>query len=179
MLVQGSNLIAKIFSNDTTLIYRHLGPFPGLLKFIQINLFYHWTKTVACRSPVVLSDLWKDSSSRKVDFSASRKCLRIRALVDLTSPTALIVLWQECRPLTSWWWFVLHTVSLWRVAADFKELAGVFCTPQLVLCEEIGNFLIFSRQICSENSSLPENCSYSIWLFQLDFLLGFSCEPSP
>jgi hypothetical protein len=47
------------FSNDTTFtsIYRHLGPFPGLLKFIQKNLFYQLTKTVACRSPVVLFDL--------------------------------------------------------------------------------------------------------------------------
>jgi hypothetical protein len=45
------------FSNDTALIYRHLGSFPGLLKFIQKNLFYQQTKTVAWRSPVVLSDL--------------------------------------------------------------------------------------------------------------------------
>jgi hypothetical protein len=30
-------------------------------------------------SPVILSELQKDSSLRKVDFSASSKCLRIRA----------------------------------------------------------------------------------------------------
>jgi hypothetical protein len=36
------------------------------------------TKNVIRLIPVVLSDLWKDSSFRKVDFSASSKCLRIR-----------------------------------------------------------------------------------------------------
>jgi hypothetical protein len=79
MQVQGFNLIVLIFSNDTTLIYRHLDHFPGLSKFIQKNLFYQQTKTVACTSPVVLSDLCKGSSPRKVGFSASSKCLRIWA----------------------------------------------------------------------------------------------------
>ncbi len=41
--------------NDKTLYYRHLDHFSGLLKFIEESL--HKTKTVACRSPVVLSDL--------------------------------------------------------------------------------------------------------------------------
>ncbi len=66
--------------NDKTLHYRLLDHLSGLLKCIQKNIFYHQTTTIACPNPVVLSDLWKDSSSRKVDFSASRKCLRIRAL---------------------------------------------------------------------------------------------------
>jgi hypothetical protein len=39
------------------------------------------TKTVTCPSPVVHSDLWKDSSLLKVDFSACSKCFSIRARV--------------------------------------------------------------------------------------------------
>ncbi len=67
--------------NDKTLNYRFLDHLSGLLKFIQKNLFSQQTNTIACQNPVVLSDLWKDSSSRKVDFSAYSKCLRIRAQV--------------------------------------------------------------------------------------------------
>ncbi len=66
--------------NDKTLNYRYLDHFLGLLKFIQKNIFYQQTKATACINPVVLSDLWKDSSLRKVDFSASSKCYRIWAL---------------------------------------------------------------------------------------------------
>jgi hypothetical protein len=66
--------------NDKTLNYRHLDHFSGLLKFIQKFFFYRQTKTSRTNPVVpVLSDLWKDSSLRKVDFSASSKCLRIRA----------------------------------------------------------------------------------------------------
>ncbi len=67
--------------NDKTLDYRLLDHLSGLLKCIQKNLLYQQTTTIACPNPVVLSDLWKGGSSRKVDFSASSKCLRIRAPV--------------------------------------------------------------------------------------------------
>ncbi len=60
--------------NDKTLNCRLLGHLSGLLKCIQKNLFCQQTTTIACPNPVVLSDLWKDGSSRKVDFSASSKC---------------------------------------------------------------------------------------------------------
>jgi hypothetical protein len=44
--------------------------------------------SVAYRSPDVLSDLWKDSSLRKVDFfSASSKCLGVRTLFQSPLPT--------------------------------------------------------------------------------------------
>jgi hypothetical protein len=55
--------------NDKTLNKRLLDHLSGLLKCIQKNLFYQQTKTKACLNPVVLSDLWKDGSSQKVDFS--------------------------------------------------------------------------------------------------------------
>jgi hypothetical protein len=44
------------FLNDKTLNDRLLDHFSGLLKFIQKNLFYQPTKTIACTNPVVLSD---------------------------------------------------------------------------------------------------------------------------
>ncbi len=52
--------------------------FSGLLKFIKNNLLYHLTKTVTCTSPVVLSDLWKDSSLWKVDFSKRAVFSKVR-----------------------------------------------------------------------------------------------------
>ncbi len=58
--------------------------FGQLLFFYSIypsEFFQQHTKAVTWLRPVVLSDLWKDSSSSKVNFSASSKCLRIRALV--------------------------------------------------------------------------------------------------
>jgi hypothetical protein len=51
------------------------------LFFLQ-NSFYNQQKIEATVSPAVHSDLWKDSSPRKVDFSSSTKCLRIRAQND-------------------------------------------------------------------------------------------------
>jgi hypothetical protein len=42
---------------------------------------YNTQKILATVSPAVHYDLWKDSSPWKVDFSASSKCLRIRAQV--------------------------------------------------------------------------------------------------
>jgi hypothetical protein len=60
----------------------YLELFGKLLFFylINIRIFENNTKKCSCLSPVVFFDLWKDSSSWKVDFSASSKCLRIRAL---------------------------------------------------------------------------------------------------
>ncbi len=42
--------------NDKTLNYRHLDHFFRFVNFTEKNLFYH-KKTVACKSPIVLSDL--------------------------------------------------------------------------------------------------------------------------
>jgi hypothetical protein len=79
--VQGFSLIVMVF-----LLIKHL--IIGLLfKSVQIYLkeyFLSFKKNCSLyTSPVVLSDLCKDSSWRKVDFSASSKCLRIRAQVFL------------------------------------------------------------------------------------------------
>ncbi len=49
------------------------------------------TKIVAAVSPAVHYDLWKDSSPRKVYFSASIKCLRIRAQTSFQS--SALYLW--------------------------------------------------------------------------------------
>jgi hypothetical protein len=50
--------ILNIF-NDNNNMYRHFVQFSILLIFRQTNNFYQHTYTVACMSPVVLSDLWK------------------------------------------------------------------------------------------------------------------------
>ncbi len=70
-----------IFSMKNTDLFKVIWTnFSLLFDSQKKNIFYQHTETLPCVSPVVLCDLWKDSSSWKVDFSASSKCLRIRAL---------------------------------------------------------------------------------------------------
>ncbi len=77
--VQGFSLFVLIF-----LMIKHLtlGIWTAFrpVEIYTKEVSYQQTKNVACTSPAVFSDLWKESSSRKVDFSASSNFLRIQAL---------------------------------------------------------------------------------------------------
>ncbi len=105
MPVQVFSLIVDIL-NDKTRNYWHLDQFSG---------------TVACETPIVLSDLWKDSSSRKVDFSASSKCLRIRAL--------LTPFYSRCRC------FCISSLIICPVlAVSCSPVLAVLCWPFYPCC---------------------------------------------
>jgi hypothetical protein len=90
-------------------------------------------KIVATVSPAVHSDLWKDGSLRKVDFSASSKCFRIRAqdavilghwLLTYTVKTTFYFRWWGLKPFWKFQlpppfrgvmllWWCIRSVILW------------------------------------------------------------------
>jgi hypothetical protein len=83
---QGFQISLQIFSIENAnvesfnIIYIYIYLYNCLHK---IDLTINTHKIIATVSPAVHSDLWKDSSPPKVDFSASSKCLRIRALENI------------------------------------------------------------------------------------------------
>jgi hypothetical protein len=84
----------RIFS----ILNANVESFNFILRFSELitpnSLYNQRKKLVTTVSPAVHSYLWKDGSPRKVDFSASTMCLRIRAPVSWFS-----TMLYTCTPL--------------------------------------------------------------------------------
>ncbi len=104
-------------------------------------------------TPAVHYDLWKDSSPRKVDFSASSKCLRIRAQYCFSRSrycTSTVVTLNKVVPLV---------LSLFRIR--------IFC--QFAVCTGRALQLTFPHRIRSKNLRL-KRCSHIFLRFYVVYL---------